>query len=104
MQLVLLEMLQQGTAMAVHDALRNTGGARREHDEQRVIEGQRRKIDLGGSKGGDEVRIAQAVSDPPHVGGLGEVGNHHGVGHTVGIWAAISAFLAMQSTGLPLYQ
>jgi hypothetical protein len=38
-QLVLLEVLQQRAAVAVHDALGNAGGARGEHDEQRVIEG-----------------------------------------------------------------
>jgi hypothetical protein len=46
-QLVFLEVLQQGAAVTVHDALGNAGGARGEHDEQRVRERQRRKFDVG---------------------------------------------------------
>ena len=46
-QQMLLRMLQQRAARAVHDALRFTGGARRVHDEQRLVERQSREREFG---------------------------------------------------------
>ena len=45
-QHVLLEVLQQRPARTVHDALRRPGCTRRKHDEERVIEGKPRELDL----------------------------------------------------------
>ena len=47
MQYVLLDDLQQGAAMTVHDALRDARGAGRIHDEQRVVERHRLEDELG---------------------------------------------------------
>jgi hypothetical protein len=38
MQPVLFEVFQQGAAGAMHNAFRRSGGARREQDEERMIE------------------------------------------------------------------
>ncbi len=46
MELVLLEMLQQRSSGAMDDALRNTGGAGRIQDVERVIEGKQRPLRL----------------------------------------------------------
>jgi hypothetical protein len=43
-QLVLLQVLQQRAARAVHDALRHAGRARRVKDVQRMVEGLPREL------------------------------------------------------------
>jgi hypothetical protein len=59
-QPVFLEVLDQGAAGAVNDAFRLTGRSRREHDEQRMVEGETLpSIKLASPAGSNE--IAQAM-------------------------------------------
>ena len=65
-ELMLLQVLNQRAAGAMHDALGNAGGARRVQDVERVIERQRFEPGLAGCLGqivvpGDGVRQAAGV-------------------------------------------
>ena len=78
MQAMLLDVLEQGAAGAMHDALGHAGGTRRIHDVQRVIEWQLSEFDLGDS----QVRLQEGAPAAcmgnalQHRLGL-EVGHHH---------------------------
>ena len=70
---VLLEVLEEGPAGAVDDALRGAGGARRVHDVERVVEGDRLEFDRAGGVGegqlvpGDRARHGPEVRRPAKV-------------------------------------
>ena len=68
MQRQLLDVLQQRAAGAVHDAFRGTGGARRVHDVERVVEGEAFEFDLRGGVPGDEIVQCHGLLDRRDVG------------------------------------
>ena len=81
MQPVLLDVLQQRSARAVHDALGHAGRARRVQDVQRGFERQALVGDRRGREGRDEIVPADRVRDvgdtARRTGHLAQVGRHH---------------------------
>jgi hypothetical protein len=102
MQLVFLDVLQQGPAGAMHDALGYAGGTRRIHDVERMCERQLGELDaLRGATGRDEVIQHHAARQARQVVRGVHIGHHHRF-CSEGICAAISATLAIESMVLPL--
>ena len=88
MELVLLEVLQQHTAGAVHDALGHAGGARAEQHVPRVVERQLFELDRSGAGldpdracPGDELvpphRVGHRVAHRRTLPAFGEATEHH---------------------------
>ena len=73
MEAVLLEVLEEGPAGAVDDALRGAGGARRVHDVERVVEGDRLVFDRAGGVGEGQLVPGDRARQGPEVGCAAEV-------------------------------
>ena len=67
-QQMLLEVLQQRAARAVHDAFRRAGGARRVQDVDRMVERQARILDRAGRVRRKEVVPADGAANRRHAG------------------------------------
>ena len=70
---VLLEVLEQGPAGAVDDALRSTGGPRRIHDVERVVERDRLELDLAGGVGQGQLVPGDRPGNRPEVRRLAKI-------------------------------
>ena len=74
-QLMFLQMLQQGTTGAVHDTFGYTGGARGIHDVQRVIKRQLHELDLAARRLRSEVIKQDCPGDAGQVRGNARIGH-----------------------------
>ncbi|MNF92692.1 hypothetical protein D3C84_753420 [compost metagenome] len=78
MQLMFLEVLQQGAAVTVDDALGYPGGAGGIQNEQRMVEGYPNEGDLGSGIGLEEIGVAYAAADAGDVRRVLQIRHHHG--------------------------
>ena len=75
---VLLEVLEQGPAGAVDDALRDAGGAGRVHDVKRVVEGDRLELDLAGGVDEGQLVPGDRARHEPEIRRAAEIRNDDG--------------------------
>ena len=76
-QAMLLQVLEQGAAVTVDDALGRSGGAGGVHHEERMVEGQRLEGDRGRSKIRDEVLPEHGARRRSELRRRGRVGDDH---------------------------